>query len=123
MTNIVDPVDFFTTTLLIILHVVLLVVAIRVYVTKRTRAAGLLLLACIAYTLARFAWFSYDLAIEIASLPIPKSKSPSLRPWSFYSIRFFHIAFMLLIILALRAIRRGTSDHLTNRSSQPLIGE
>jgi len=96
MSNIVNPLDFFTTTLLIILHVVLLVVAIRVYVAKHTRSAGLLLLACIAYTLARFAWFSYDLTIEVVSLPIPKSKSPSLRYWSFYSIRFFHIAFMLL---------------------------
>lgn len=113
MVNIVDPLDFFTTTLLIILHVVLLVVAIRVYVAKRTRAAGLLLLACLAYTLARLAWFSYDAAIEIASLPIPKSKSPSLRPWSFYSIRFFHIAFILLIVLALHAIKRDAPDHLT----------
>jgi uncharacterized membrane protein len=122
MHNIVGPLDFFSTTLLIILHVALLVVAIRVYLAKRTRATGLLLLACVAYTLARFAWFTYDFAIEIASLPIPKSKSPALHPWSFYSIRFFHVAFMLLIIVALGAIRRGASDHLTNRSSQPLTG-
>jgi hypothetical protein len=115
MVNARDFLDFLTTTLLIILHVVLLVVAIRVYVTERTRAAGLLLLACIAYTLARFAWFSYDLAIDLISLPAPKSKSPTLGPWSFYLIRFFHLAFMLLVIFALRTMRRGASNHLTNR--------
>ena len=107
--------DFLTTTLLIILHVVLLVIAVRVYLHQRTRAVGLLLLAVIAYTLARLAWFSYDSVVYLASLPLPKSKSSTLGPWSFYSIRFFHIAFIVLIILALRALRRGTSNHLTNR--------
>jgi hypothetical protein len=111
----VNVLDFVTTTLLIVLHVVLIVVAVRVYLAEPTRGVGLLLLACIAYTLARFAWFSYDLAINLASLPIPKSKSPTLGSWSFYSIRFFHVAFMVLVVLALRAMRRGTSNHLTNR--------
>jgi hypothetical protein len=115
MVNVRDPLDFLTTTLLIVLHVVLIVVAVRVYLAERTRASGFLLLACIAYTLARFAWFSYDLLIELTSLPIPKSKSPTLGPWSFYSIRFFHVAFMLLVIIALRIMRRGTANHLTNR--------
>ena len=115
MANIHNPLDFFTTCLLIVLHVVLLVIAIRVYIAQRTRVAALLLFACIAYSLARAAWFSYDLAIEIGSLSLPKSKSPTLGPVSFYSIRFFHIAFMLLIILALRALRRYASTHLTNR--------
>ena len=108
--------------MLIILHVALLVVAVRIYLAERTRAACLLLLACIAYTLARFAWFSYDLAIDLVSLPFTKSTSPMLGPWKFYSIRLLHIAFMVLIISALRTMRRdrasdSASNHLTNRSS------
>jgi hypothetical protein len=115
MVNIRDSLDFLSTTLLILLHVALIVVAARVYLAERTRALGFFLLACIAYTLARFAWCSYDLAIDLTSLPIPKSKSPTLGPWSFYSIRFFHVAFMLLVILALRTMRRGASNHLINQ--------
>ena len=115
MVNVRDPLDFLTTTLLIILHVVVIVVAVRVYLAERSRTSGFLLLACIAYTLARFAWFAYDLVIQVTSLPIPKSKSATLEPWSFYSIRFFHVAFMVLIILALRTLRRGTLNHLTIR--------
>jgi uncharacterized membrane protein YwaF len=115
MVNVRDFLNFLTTSLLIILHVVLLVIAIRVYVAERSRAAGLLLLACIAYTLARFAWFGYDLAIDITSLPMPKSKSATLGPWSFYSIRFFHVAFMALAVLTFRAMKRGAPHHLTKR--------
>src|SRR5437764_15278011 len=115
MVNLQDTLNFLTTALLIALHVTLIVVAVRVYLAERTRAVGLLLLACVAYTLARFAWFSYDLAIEATSLPIPTSKSPTLGPWSFYSIRFFHVAFMLLVILALRMMRHRASNHLTKR--------
>jgi hypothetical protein len=107
--------DFLTTTLLIILHVVLLVIAIRVYLATRTRAAGLLLSAAIAYTLARLAWFSYDSVVHLASLPLPKSKSPALGQWSFYSIRFFHTAFIFLMILGLLTLRRSASNHPTNR--------
>jgi len=107
--NVRDFLDFLTTSLLIILNVVLLVVATRLYVTQHTRAAALLLLACIAYTLARLGWFGYDLAIDVASLPLPKSKSHTLGPWSFYAIRFFHVAFILLLILAFRIMRSGAS--------------
>jgi hypothetical protein len=108
--------------LLIILHVALLVIVIRIYLVERTPAVGLLLLACIAYTLARFAWFSFDLAIDLASLPFTRSTSPILAPWKFYSTRLLHVAFMLFIIFALRAMRRDRardpeSKHLTNRCS------
>ena len=102
--------DFLTTTLLIILHVALLVIAVRVYLAERTRVVGLLLLACVAYTLAGFAWFAYDLIIDLTSLPFTPSTSPLLQLWRFYSTRLLHAAFMLLIIFALCAIRRGKAS-------------
>jgi hypothetical protein len=101
-----NPAEFVSTTLQIILCIVLLVVAIRTYRVHRTRSLRLLLYACICYTLVRFAWFTYDLAITLFSLPVTHSTAPAFQQWKFYSGRALHVAFLVFMILALRGLKR-----------------
>ncbi len=115
-----NPAEFVSTTLQIVLCIVLVVVAIRTYRMQRTRGFRLLLNASICYALARFGWFTYDLAIYSFSLPLKQSGAPVLHEWKLYSGRVLHIAFLMFMILGLRSLRRELLAQLHQPSNQSL---
>jgi uncharacterized membrane protein len=102
----VNAVRFITTTLLLVLHVAMLFLAVDTDRAKPTRPRGLLLLACISYTLAQLGWFSFGFVAGFFHITLSASTKAILLSWQVYSIRAFNAAFLLLMICAFRAMKQ-----------------
>lgn len=94
-------------------QVALLVVAIRLFRARRTRAFALLMWACVCFVIARSSWFTFGF-VEGFLFPHSDrvSRSTAFR-WHEYTDFTFQLFFVVLMILALVSFLREPSASAT----------
>lgn len=88
---------------------VMLVLAIRLFLARRTRTFALLMWACVCFVIARSSWFTFDLLESVLS----KDAARAVDPWHEYTNFTFQLLFVLLMIATLISFLRGRSSVAT----------
>lgn len=85
----------------------MLVLAIRLYLVRRTRTFALLMWACVCFVIARSSWFTFGL-LE-SSLPNEAART-AVDPWHEYTNFTFQLLFVVLMIATLISFLRERSS-------------
>src|SRR6478609_3050052 len=85
---------------------VMVVLAIRLFLARRTRAFALLMWACVCFVIARSSWFTFGL---LESLLPSEAARTAVDPWHEYTNFTFQLLFVLLMIATLTSFIRDRS--------------
>ena len=77
---------------------IMLVLAIRLSVVRRTRTFTLLMWACVCFVIARSSWFTFSL---LESLLPSEAARAAVDPWHEYTNFTFQLLFVVLMIFTL----------------------
>jgi hypothetical protein len=91
---------------------VMLLLAIRLFLVRRTRTFALLMWACVCFVIARSSWFTFDLLEELLSSDAARA---AVDPWHEYTNFTFQLLFVLLMIVTLVSFIRERSAGGTAR--------
>jgi uncharacterized membrane protein len=96
---------------------VMLVLAIRLFLARRTRTFSLLMWACICFVIARSSWFTFGLLNSLLSSAATRA---AVDPWHEYTNFTFQLLFVVLMVAALISFLRerspmATPERLTRR--------
>ena len=85
----------------------MLVLAIRLFLFRRTRTFALLMWACACFVIARSSWFTFGLLESFLS---NEAERAAVDPWHEYTNFTFQLLFVVLMIATLVSfIRQRTS--------------
>ena len=91
-------------------EVVMVVLAIRLFLTRRTRTFALLMWACVCFVIARSSWFTFGLLESF--LPNEAARA-AVDPWHEYTNFTFQLLFVVLMIATLVSFLRERSSVAT----------
>ena len=85
---------------------IMLVLAIKLFLARRTRTFALLMWACASFVVARSSWFTFGL---FESLLSSEGARAAVDPWHEYTNFTFQLFFVVLMIFALISFIRERS--------------
>ena len=88
-------------------ELLMLVLAIRLLLARRTRTFSLLMWACVCFVIARSSWFTFGLLESILSSAATRA---AVDPWHEYTNFIFQLLFVLLMIATLVSFLRERSS-------------
>jgi uncharacterized membrane protein len=88
---------------------VLLALAIRLFLVRRTRTFALLMWACVCFVIARSSWFTFGL---FESLLSSDSMRAAVDPWHEHTNFTFQFLFVVLMIATLFSLLRERRGHV-----------
>jgi len=88
----------------------MLVLAIRLFLVRRTRTFTLLMWACVCFVIARSSWFTFGLLEGLLS---SESTRAAVDPWHEYTNFTFQLLFVVLMIATLFSFLRERSSVAT----------
>jgi hypothetical protein len=91
-------------------EVVMLALAIRLFLARRTRTFALLMWACVCFVIARSSWFTFGLLEGFLS---GEAARASVDPWHEYTNFTFQLLFVVPMIATLISFLRGRSSVAT----------
>ena len=89
---------------------IMLVLAIRLFLVRRTRTFALLMWACVCFVIARSSWFTFGL---LESLLPSDAARVAVDPWHEYTNFTFQLLFVVLMIVTLILFIRERSAATT----------
>ena len=90
---------------------VMVVLAIRLFLARRTRTFALLLWACVCFVIARSSWFTFGLLESFLSSEAARA---AVDPWHEYTNFTFQLLFVVLMIAALISFLRERNSVTTS---------
>ena len=87
----------------------MLVLAIRLFLVRRTRTFALLMWACLCFVIARSSWFTFGLLESFLS----NEAARAVDPWHEYTNFTFQLLFVVLMIATLVSFLRQRSSVAT----------
>jgi hypothetical protein len=90
---------------------VMVVLAIRLFLARRTRTFALLLWACVCFVIARSSWFTFGLLERFLSSEAARA---AVDPWHEYTNFTFQLLFVVLMIATLISFLRERSSVTTS---------
>ena len=91
---------------------VMVVLAVRLFLIRRSRTFLLLLWACVCFVIARSSWFTFGL---LESLLPNETARAAVDPWHEYTNFTFQLLFVVLMIAALISFIRERGAAGTSR--------
>jgi len=88
----------------------MLVLAIRLFLFRRTRTFALLMWACVCFVIARSSWFTFGLLESFLSNEAARA---AVDPWHEYTNFRFQLLFVVLMIATLVSFLRQRSSLAT----------
>jgi len=88
----------------------MLVLAIRLFLVRRTRTFALIMLACVCFVIARSSWFTFGL---VESLQSSEATRAAVDRWHEPTNFTFQLLFVVLMIAALVSFLRERSSVAT----------
>jgi hypothetical protein len=85
----------------------MLVVAIRLFLVRRTRTFTLLMWACVCFVIARSSWFTFDLLERLLSNEAARATVDRWHEPTNFTFQFFFV--MLMIATLVSFLRERTS--------------
>jgi len=85
----------------------MLVLAIRLFLNRRTRSFALLMWACICFVIARSSWFTFGLVGDFLS---NQSTRAAVQRWHEYTNFTFQLLFVALMIATLASFLRDRTS-------------
>ncbi len=85
---------------------IMLVLAIRLFLVRRTRTFALLMWACVCFVIARSSWFTFGLLESF--LPSDATRA-AVDPWHEYTNFTFQLLFVVFMIATLISFIRERS--------------
>ena len=96
-----------TSYLTLVGEAVMVVLAIRLFLARRTRTFALLMSACVCFVIARSSWFTFGLLDNLLSSAAARA---AVDPWHEYTNFTFQLLFVVLMIAALVSFLRERSS-------------
>ncbi|HWY40892.1 MAG TPA: hypothetical protein VNX27_08855 [Chthoniobacterales bacterium] len=91
-------------------EVVMLVLAIRLSLVRRTRTFALLMWACVCFVIARSSWFTFGFVGDFLSSRSDEAARAAVDRWHEYTNFTFQLLFVLLMISTLISFIRERSS-------------
>jgi len=91
-------------------EVVMLVLAIRLFLSRRIRAFALLMWACVCFVIARRSWFTFAFVGGFFVSSSDEAARTAVDRWHEYTNFTFQLLFVVLMIAALISFRRGRNS-------------
>ncbi len=88
-------------------EVVMLVLAVRLFLARRTGTFALLMWACLCFVIARSSWFTFGLLESFLSSDATRA---AVDPWHEYTNFTFQLLFVLFMIATLISFSRKRSS-------------
>ncbi|SRR6266478_1480200 len=95
----------------LVLQAAVLVLAIRLYLIKRTQAFALLMVGCFCHVIMHTTWFTFNFAAGFFGAS--QSAIAKINSWAYSTSRIFHALFLIFMILALISFVRDRSTVAT----------
>jgi hypothetical protein len=92
---------------------VMVVLAIRLFLARRTRTFALLMWACVCFVIARSSWFAFGLLGDFLSSDSDEAARAAVDRWHEYTNFIFQLLFVVLMIAALISFLRERSSVAT----------
>ena len=92
---------------------VMLVLVIRLFFLRRTRAFALLMWACVCFVIARSSWFTFGLLEDFLSSHGHEAVRIAVDPWHEYTNFTFQFFFVALMIATLATFLSKRSSAAT----------
>jgi len=92
---------------------VMVVLAIRLFLARRTRTFALLMWACVCFVIARSSWFTFGLLGDFLSSHNDEVARAAVDRWHEYTNFTFQLLFVVLMIVALISFLRERSSVAT----------
>jgi hypothetical protein len=93
---------------------VMVVLAIRLFLVRRTRTFGLLMWACVCFVIARSSWFTFGLLGDFLSSHSDEAARAAVDRWHEYTNFTFQLFFVVLMIATLVSFLRERNSRVTS---------